>query len=265
MIEEGAANPDRINILGVNVHCVDAGRILRQALCWAREPRQRSIYYVNAHCLNIARKDREYCEILNHGDLLYADGISVVWASRFLGSRCSIKKATGADWIYDFCRIAEAERLGMYIIAGKPGIARKACGRLAAQFPGLRVVGAADGFFSEKSESGVLEEITRLKPEIVFIGRGTPLQEKWVSAHRSEIDAPVCWTVGALFDYVAGEEARVPPRMNALGLEWLWRLAMDPRGKWRRYLIGNFVFGYYLVQQKLGILPHTDPFEGSDG
>jgi N-acetylglucosaminyldiphosphoundecaprenol N-acetyl-beta-D-mannosaminyltransferase len=85
------------------------------------------------------------------------------------------------------------------------------------------------------------------------MGLGVPRQEKWIAGRRKQIEAPVCWGVGALFDYVAGVEARVPRLMNLLALEWFWRLIMDPRGKWRRYLLGNPLFIYQVLRQKYGL------------
>ena len=80
---------------------------------------------------------------------------------------------------------------------------------------------------------------------------GTPLQEKWLAAHRHQINAPVCWAVGALFDYVAGEEAPVPDWLDRINLEWLWRLLVNPLDKWKRYLIGNPIFLLRILRQKL--------------
>jgi N-acetylglucosaminyldiphosphoundecaprenol N-acetyl-beta-D-mannosaminyltransferase len=243
--------PETFQILGVRVHGVDALELLSLAEKWVKESSPRTILYVNAHCLNIARRDIDYRAVLNRADLVYADGISVVWSSRFLGFHGHIQKATGADWIQSYCRQAEESGLKSYILAGKPGIASKAKSRLIEKYPGLRVTGVCDGFFIEKDEKTVLMEISESRPDVVFVGRGTPLQEKWIADNRTRISAPVCWGVGALFDYIAGVERRVPSGLNRIGLEWLWRLLEDPRGKWRRYLVGNLSFLYHVFCQKV--------------
>jgi exopolysaccharide biosynthesis WecB/TagA/CpsF family protein len=100
------------------------------------------------------------------------------------------------------------------------------------------------------SAEEVLVDIGRSNPQVVFVGMGAPLQEKWIAAHREEINAPVCWAVGALFDFVAGVEYRVPAWMNRLALEWLWRFLIDPSGKWKRTLVGNPVFVARVLRQK---------------
>jgi N-acetylglucosaminyldiphosphoundecaprenol N-acetyl-beta-D-mannosaminyltransferase len=236
-------------VLGVNITCIDKNGIITQILDWCMGTTRRTITYVNAHCINLAVVDNEYRSILNHADLVYSDGVGVVWASRFLGGP-RMHKVTGRNWINDFCKKAAAQDLSLYILAGKPGVAQKASDHLIAQWPGLEVVGVCDGYFIEKDENRVLEEIALKKPKVVFVGMGVPLQEKWISYRRNNFDSPICWAVGALFDYVAGVEPSVPKLMEKMALEWLWRLTIDPRGKWRRYLLGNPLFMMRVLQEK---------------
>lgn len=243
---------EAVNILGVNVHCLDRFEIFEYVKLWSRGRNNiRTILYVNAHCLNIAYKDTHYSQILSQADLVYADGISIVWSARLFGVK-HLQKMTGADWIHDFCRFASANEVQFYVLAGKSGVSEMAIKRLQDSYPNIRVSGVSDGYFEEKEESQVLEEINKQKPEVVFVGMGTPKQENWISKNRARIDAPICWAVGALFDYIAMRESRAPTWTDALGLEWLWRLGEDPRGKWRRYLIGNPLFVYRIIKQRFG-------------
>jgi N-acetylglucosaminyldiphosphoundecaprenol N-acetyl-beta-D-mannosaminyltransferase len=249
---------ERVDVLGVSVACLDVPGMLDLVRRWSFEPTRRTILYVNAHCLNTAYRDPAYHAILNRADLVYSDGISVVWSARWLDGR-QLHKMTGADWIYDFADWAQAanrhqpDGVRVYILAGKPGIAHAAGHNLRRKFPGIHIVGVCDGFFREKSQAAVLQDIAETEPHVLFVGMGTPLQEKWLAAHRDEIAAPVCWAVGALFDYVAGVEPRVPAWMNTLALEWLFRMLIDPAGKWRRYILGNPLFVLRILRQKLGL------------
>lgn len=238
-----------VNILGVNVVCLDLPELLTTVLVWSCEQTRRTIFYANAHCLNLAVDDLEYRQILNQADMVYADGISLVWSSRFLRG-CRLHKMTGADWIDDFCASAKENGLRLYILAGQRNVACRAKDNLLGRYPGIKIVGAVDGLFEEKRLSEVLEDIARSSPHVVMVGMGTPLQEKWIAMHREQIAAPLCWAVGALFDYVAGIEPRSPRWMIRLGLEWTWRLLVNPHGKWRRYLLGNPLFIYRVVSQK---------------
>lgn len=241
---------DSIKILGINVTCVKRTDVLQIPIDWSKQNQPRTIFYVNAHCMNQAVKDPAYRQSLQYADLVYADGISVVWAARWLGG-CKLEKATGRDWITEFCIHAAPKNLRLFILAGIPGVAETARTNLTNQFPNLQIVGVHHGYFTEADIPILLEKINQANPQIVFVGMGTPQQEKWLAAHRNRIEAPVCWAVGALFDYVAGVEPPVPIWLNRLNLEWLWRMLIDPLSKWRRYLIGNPLFLCRVLHQKL--------------
>jgi N-acetylglucosaminyldiphosphoundecaprenol N-acetyl-beta-D-mannosaminyltransferase len=240
------------NILDVKVACINREQLLLMVDEWAGQADKKTILYTNAHCLNVASQDVKYRELLNQADLVYADGVSVVWSSRLLGG-CSIEKITGADWIDDYCSLAQGRELRTFILAGKSGIAQKAAKNLMVHYPKLHIVGVCDGFFEEggADEAALIAEINRAHPHVVFVGMGVPRQEKWLAAQRTRIEAPVCWAIGALFDYVAGIEPRVPRWLDSIGMEWFWRLLVDPKGKWRRYIIGNPLFVYRVLHQKV--------------
>ena len=241
----------KVNILDVQVACLSMQGLLDQVQNWIESGSgAHTILYANAHCLNVACQDVDYQHILNQADLVLADGVSMVWGSRALGG-CRLEKLTAVVWLHNFCQRFANSDWRIYILAGRPGVAEQACLNLAYQYPGLNFVGCSDGFFSQKCLADVVQEIAELAPQVVFVGMGTPLQEKWLAAHRADIPAPVCWASGALFDYVAGLEHRAPDWVDVLGLEWFWRLLEDPGGKWRRYLIGNPLFVYRVLRQKM--------------
>jgi len=240
-----------VNILGVDIQCANLENILITVYKWSLGDKRRSVFYVNAHCFNTAAIDNLYFQILTEADLVYPDGISVVWSSRFLGG-CRLTKMTGADWIQDFCKYASSKEIKIYILGGKPGIAEKAVKNLLAIYPNLQILGFSDGYFIDKSNEQIINEINELRPQVLFVGMGTPIQEKWIFEMRNKINVPVCWAVGALFDYLADVESRVPKWMYSTGLEWLWRLIVDPAGKWKRYIIGNPLFAYRILRQKFG-------------
>jgi N-acetylglucosaminyldiphosphoundecaprenol N-acetyl-beta-D-mannosaminyltransferase len=233
----------------VRVACLDFAGILEQVQGWLAGAGQRTILYANAHCLNAAWDDVQLRLALNRADLVYADGVSVVWASRLLGG-CRLVKMTGADWIWPFCSWAQDHAVSFYILGGRPGVGTRARAALLQRYPDLRILGCADGYFQERGEAQVVQEINRLHPQVLFVGMGTPKQEKWLAGWRPALQVPLCWAVGALFDYVAGDERRVPVWLYALGLEWLWRLWVNPHGKWRRYLLGNPLFVWRVLKQR---------------
>jgi N-acetylglucosaminyldiphosphoundecaprenol N-acetyl-beta-D-mannosaminyltransferase len=241
-------------IFHIDIACIDHDQLLELVDEWASDPnpsggRVRTLSYVNAHCLNLASQDPDYLESLHTFDLIYPDGIGAVWASRWLGG-CRLVKLTGADWIYSLCKLAEEKNWGIYLLAGKRGVAKTAQENLADRFPNLRILGARDGFFTEGDETSILSDLERCQPEILFVGMGVPLQEAWINKNKSMLSVRICWAVGALFDYVAGIEPRAPAWMRRYSLEWLWRLSVNPSGKWRRYLLGNPIYIMRLVLYK---------------
>ena len=238
-----------VTILNVHVACMKLEQLIQALHTWVNTSERHTISYVNAHCLNLASTNALYRETLNITNLVYADGIGVVWASTFLGG-CPLEKMTGADWIDHICEAATVQKWRIYILASAPGVAATAVHNLQRRYPTIAIVGYCDGFFCAKSVASVLEEIQTTKPDILFVGMGSPQQELWVAQHRNQLQAQVCWTVGALFDYVAGVEARAPRWMRRLALEWCWRLIVDPRGKWKRFLVGIPMFVARLVWYK---------------
>ena len=241
---------DQVEVLGVKVNCIDKEGLLRQVADWVSEDSKRTITYVNAHCLNIAAKDNIYRRLLNQFDLVYSDGIGVVWAGKLL-AQSRQHKLTGRTWIWDFCSICQEQDICLYLLGGKTGIVHEAKKRLEARLPNLHILGVCDGYFVEKSEQQVLAELRVKKPDVLLVGMGVPRQEKWIYLHFEQLPAKVYWGVGALFDYVAGVEQAVPKWMDRLAMEWVWRLAVDPRGKWNRYIIGTPLFIGRVLWQKI--------------
>jgi N-acetylglucosaminyldiphosphoundecaprenol N-acetyl-beta-D-mannosaminyltransferase len=240
------------NVLGVEISCIDKIQLLMLVLEWCKQKRRRTVMYVNAYCLNLAAILPDYRSILNKADLVYADGISVVWASGYLGG-CRPQKITGRDWIYDFCSLAAKQDVKIAILGGSPGIVQKAGQSLMERYPNLQIVTTAHGFLSEQEEQDFTDNLAKLAPDVLFIGMGTPKQERWIMQYRAVIAAPVCWAVGATFNYVAGVEKPFPSKLERLPLEWLWRLIMNPKDKWSRYLVGNPLFLLRIIRQKYNI------------
>ena len=134
--------------------------------------------------------------------------------------------------------------------------AARAAEELQAQYPGLKIAGTHHGHYDHDGPENdqVLAEIDALHPAIVLVGFGTPLQEKWIGRNSSGLDTPVVWAVGALVDFVTGKTPRAPRWMLEHGLEWLYRLWVEPRRLWRRYVLGNPLFIWRVLKQRLGLL-----------
>lgn len=197
--------------------------------------------YLNAHTLNLADRNSALSDALRNSDLLYADGASVVWASRLTGGNLP-ERMTAADYFEQFIGRCAAEGLSVYFLGGAPGVAQKAVTALQAKYPNLRVAGHFHGFFENPETTNVINAINAAQPDVLIVGLSTPRQELWLAENGDAISVPVRWCVGAAMDYVAGVERRAPQWLCRMGGEWLFRLIVDPIGKWRRYVIGNPLF-----------------------
>jgi N-acetylglucosaminyldiphosphoundecaprenol N-acetyl-beta-D-mannosaminyltransferase len=207
--------------------------------------------YANVHVLNTAWKDRDLRAILNQATLVYCDGAGVALAARLLGQRLP-GRMTGADWIETLCRACADLGTSLYFLGGLPEVAARAAQHLESRYIGLPVAGVHHGYIAESHVcSAAIAAVNGARPDILLVGMGTPTQEKWIAAHRHQLQVPVVWAVGALFDFVAGIQPRGPRWMLDSGLEWLYRLCSDPRRLWRRYLVGNPLFLLRILRQRI--------------
>jgi N-acetylglucosaminyldiphosphoundecaprenol N-acetyl-beta-D-mannosaminyltransferase len=210
---------------------------------WAGEGRTRRVMYVNAHVVNRSRANPRLGDALRRADLVYCDGYGVRLAARAL-HRDVPHRMTGADWIWDLATLCELSGRSIYLLGSEPPTAQQAAARLRRFYPHLDVVGAHHGYFELGTPHAerVIEDIVERRPQIVLVGMSTPKQELWADRYADQLGGAVVWTVGALFDYVSGHTPRAPRWLADNGLEWIFRLAIEPRRMWRRYLIGNPVF-----------------------
>jgi N-acetylglucosaminyldiphosphoundecaprenol N-acetyl-beta-D-mannosaminyltransferase len=226
---------------------IDLGRppeLMRRITGWVGNggPARR-VMYVNAHVLNQSREIPSLRAALERADLVYCDGYGVRLAAKALDAEIP-HRMTGADWIWHLAALCEAAGQSVYLLGSEPGVAAETGRRLGRWYPRLAIAGTHHGFFDIGSphDDRVVEDINERRPDIVLVGMGTPKQELWVEHNAARLDTDVLWTVGALFDYVSGRVPRAPGWLADNGLEWIFRLAIEPQRMWRRDLLGNPVF-----------------------
>ena len=206
------------------------------------EGRQKKVYYVNADCFNKAVKDREYLEILHKGDYILPDGIGVLLACKMMNIGLR-ENLNGTDMLPFICQMAVENDYSIYLFGAKPGVAALMRDKLIETYPGLRIVGERNGYFSEDStEKEMIDEINELKPDILLVALGVPMQEKWIDKHCNELSCKLMIGVGGLFDFYSGRIKRAPLWLREMGLEWVFRLIMEPKNKFKRYTFGNSSF-----------------------
>lgn len=199
------------------------------------------IHFVNAHCVNVARSDKEYADILRGSDALLPDGSGIKLAARLAGTDTG-ENLNGTDLFPLVCERAAAMGQSVFLLGGAPGIAAAAAAEMQRRYPGLEVAGTHHGYFADDDCGAVIDRINDSGAAMMFVGFGVPRQEQWIARFRDRINVPVLLGVGGLFDYYSGRIPRAPMLLRRLGQEWMWRLAQEPRRLARRYLLGNIAF-----------------------
>lgn len=206
----------------------------------------------NAHLVTMAERDPRFADAMLDADLSVPDGVSVVMASRVLGAPIP-ERVTGGDLMERMC--AEAAHYGfrVFFLGGLPGAAVMAAHNLRARYRGLRVCGTwcpPPGFETDAAELDRIQQaIEDAAPDLLCVALGAPKQEIWILENRARLKVGVIMAVGAALDTQAGLRRRAPKWIQAIALEWLFRLLMEPRRLWRRYLIGNAHFVLLVIGQ----------------
>lgn len=200
-----------------------------------------TVNFVNAHCINVALRDRSYLRALNSADYLLPDGSGIAAAARLAGEPIG-ENLNGTDLFPEICRHAARRGQSVFLLGGKPGIATLAAAAMCAAHPALRIAGTRHGYWSDSEEDGLIAEINASGAAILLVGLGVPLQEEWVRRVRHRLSARVVMGVGGLFDYYSGAIPRAPLLMRRAGCEWIWRLLQEPRRLFSRYILGNPLF-----------------------
>jgi N-acetylglucosaminyldiphosphoundecaprenol N-acetyl-beta-D-mannosaminyltransferase len=205
---------------------------------------------VNAAKLVAASRDAGLRQAILESSLVTADGMSVVWASRLLGRRLR-RRVTGIDTFERLVEHAAGRRLRVYFLGARERAVRGAVERLSARHPALVVAGYRDGYFAPAESEAVARAIRESRADLLFVAMGSPAQENWIRSHLRATGVRFALGVGGSFDHVSGLRRRAPTLLQRAGLEWLYRLACEPRRLWRRYLIGNTMFIWLIVKQIL--------------
>jgi N-acetylglucosaminyldiphosphoundecaprenol N-acetyl-beta-D-mannosaminyltransferase len=243
-----------VNVLGVGVDPVTVQELQAEIKRLLEGGRRGTVLNVNANCLNLLYRDAALRGFFHDADVVFCDGAGVMLAARLLGGWIP-ERITYAEWAWQLAAFAEAEGFSLFLLGAGPGVAERAAQEFRARHPGLSISGVRHGYFdhtpgSEENEA-VLREVNAAGPDILIVGMGMPLQERWLMENRSRLDAGVTLTGGAVFDYVSGGLRRGPRLLTDNGLEWLARLLVEPRRLWRRYLLGNPLFLLRVLRQLL--------------
>lgn len=209
---------------------------------------------LNAHSFNTVHTDVDFRNAILSSDILLPDGISVVLAMRMLtGER--LKKIAGVDLFH-----YEMDRLNSiggkcFFLGSSENTLQLILKKATKEYPGIKLACYSPPYkaeFTEEDNEAMIDAVNDFGPDVLFVGMTAPKQEKWAYKHFSKLKVGHLCCIGAVFDFYAGTIRRAPDWMIKIGLEWFYRLIKEPRRMWRRYLIGNVQFTYYILKEKIG-------------
>ncbi len=201
----------------------------------------RMVVTPNSEMVIRARTDYELRRILNQADLAIPDGAGVVLASRILKNSLE-ERVTGFDLMQEIFSLVNNTEYRIYLLGGEPGIAEQARKKLKEQYKELNICGCYHGYLDQEKEDRVIGEINDLKPDILFVGMGVPLQEKFLDKNLNNLKVKLAMTVGGSFDILAGKNSRAPLWIQKYYLEWFYRLIKEPSRLGRMLTLPRFVF-----------------------
>jgi N-acetylglucosaminyldiphosphoundecaprenol N-acetyl-beta-D-mannosaminyltransferase len=241
---------DSERILGIQVRTINYDQTCDRILAWATAKQSCYVIAANVHVIMTAVWQPDYQQIVNQAALITPDGMPLVWALKRLG-RSAATRVYGPDLMLKCCQRAAQEKVHIYLYGGTNIMLQKLQENLLARFPTLQIAGTHAPPFRELTDEETAADIDRIHQSgaaIVFVALGCPKQEIWMAQHQGKLQA-VMIGVGAAFGFHSGTVSQSPRWMMNLGLEWFYRLAVEPRRLWKRYLINNPVFVILLAYQ----------------
>ncbi|WP_309728813.1 WecB/TagA/CpsF family glycosyltransferase [Chamaesiphon sp. OTE_75_metabat_556] len=242
-----------VKVLNTRFHKLTVQDLINYIVEAGKLDKKTIVAHVNVRGINFAYQLPWYCNFINNADLVFCDGIGVILGAKILGYEIgSMHRMTCPDYIENLALACEQHNCSLFLLAGSPGITDKAIKKLQAIAPNLSIEGH-HGYF-DKNGSGndsVIEKINRFKPDILYIGFGMPLQERWILDNLDKIEARVFLPLGACLDFYTDSVYRGPQWLTDNGFEWLTRLITEPTRLWERYVVGNPLFLYRVFKQRI--------------
>lgn len=247
--------PARFNVLGVGVSALSLSQATDLVLAARQKKHLGYICVTTVHGVSEARADPAFRRILNRSLLTTPDGMPLVWLGRYHVHK-EITRVYGPDLMLAVCDAGRPVGLRHYFYGGHPGVVAELKSRLVARFPGLAVAGTFTPPFRPLTPdefSALQADVAAAQPDIIWVGLGTPKQERFMAAVWNRLDCGLLIGVGAAFDFHSGRVKQAPRWMQRCGLEWFYRLGQEPRRLAHRYLVNNPIFVLRTLAQLTGL------------
>jgi len=236
-----------VQFLGLRLDALTMDESLEKSIDLIRM-RHKQHVVLNASKVVLASNSPELRMVINGCDLVNADGMAVVWAARLLGFKMP-ERVAGVDYMHRLMDLAASREFTVYLLGGSSDVVQST--RTFFESNGVKVVGARDGYWNKDTELDVVDNIRREAPDILFLAIPSPQKEYFLHTHLHNLNCGLAVGVGGSFDIVAGKTRRAPKWMQAVGLEWLYRLLQEPRRMFKRYLVGNTKFVLLVFRELL--------------
>jgi N-acetylglucosaminyldiphosphoundecaprenol N-acetyl-beta-D-mannosaminyltransferase len=234
---------DRIDLLGCPFDAITENETVDLVFRWKDERPRKShhIITVNVAILMMAKEDAKLADAIQNAELVVVDGKPLVWTARWLKSPVP-EKVSGVDLMKRLLEEGNERGLSIFLLGTTQERLDVLVRVIRAKYPNVIIAGSRNGYFKEPDWPEVTKLIRDAKADLLLVGMPAPFKEIWCERHREEIATPVMLGVGGAFDVMAGFVPRAPRLMQEAGLEWAWRLAMEPKKLWKRYLVTNSAF-----------------------
>lgn len=237
-----------IEIFGVRIHNLSFQEAVDKVKSFLEGDSLKAIYTPNPEIVMGAKENEKLRGLLNKGDLITADGIGLIYASR-LKKKPLKERVTGYDLSLKLLDLANEDGLGLYLLGGREGVARKAAENINKDYPNIRIAGYHHGYFKgshngntgHEEERKIIEDINATKPDIIFVGLGFPKQEIWIDTNKDKIKGKVIIGNGGVMDILSGNLKPTPDIIRKLGFEWLHRLLREPSRIKRQIILPKFM------------------------
>ena len=233
--------PAPAQVLGIRVDRVSQRQVLSiieqivdQRRAADNQSQCQHVITVNTEYVMMAQRNPLFRECINRAALVFADGMGIVWATRYLGKPAP-ERITGTDTVIALAGLCARKGYRLYLLGAAPGVAEDAAQRLQVIAPGLQIAGTYAGSPDPAEEDEIIERVRAAQADVLCVAYGAPAQDLWIYRNLSRLPVAVAMGVGGAYDFIAGRQQRAPQTMQRMGLEWLYRLYREP-WRWRRML-----------------------------
>lgn len=241
LLPTNARQRERISIAGCPVDKISFADVLDEISTRIDQKHHTHVVFVNAAKVVRYHQDLDLRQAIDRADILLADGVPIVWASKLIGSPLP-GRVNGTDLMDEMLRICSQRGYRVFLLGARLDVLRCTMQEILRLHPRLKIAGYRDGYFDRHDEAEIVRQINESQADILLLGMSTPQKELWGDRNLPLLNVAVCQGVGGSFDVLAGVVRRAPLWMQRSGLEWLYRLLQEPRRLWRRYLKTNSAF-----------------------